>query len=136
MVMQPVSSWGRLTPPHDVVALTDRAAPAVASPARGSPALPFGNGRSYGDVCLNDGGVAVGDARPRPLHRLRRRTGVLECEAGVTLDEVIDLALPQGWFLPVTPGTQVRDGRRRRSRTTSTARTTMAPARLASTSRR
>lgn len=33
-------------------------------------------------------------------------TGVLRCEAGVSLDTIIQLTLPQGWFLPVTPGTR------------------------------
>jgi FAD/FMN-containing dehydrogenase len=32
-------------------------------------------------------------------------SGVLECEAGVLLSEIIDFALPRGWFPPVTPGT-------------------------------
>jgi FAD/FMN-containing dehydrogenase len=48
----------------------------------------------------------VVDPRPRPLHRVRPGDRRLECEAGVTLDEVIEIALPQGWFLPVTPGTR------------------------------
>jgi FAD/FMN-containing dehydrogenase len=105
--MQPVSSWGRLTrAPHDVVALTDRSrAPAVVAASR-RPALPFGNGRSYGDVCLNESGVLW---TTRDLDRFIAfdpASGRLECEAGVTLDEVIALALPHGWFLPVTPGTR------------------------------
>ena len=33
-------------------------------------------------------------------------SGRLHCEAGVTLGEIIALVLPQGWFLPVTPGTR------------------------------
>ena len=84
LVMRPVSSWGRLSRDlHDVVDLDDGfAAPEDASPARDSPALPFGNGRSYGDVCLNAGGVAVGDARPRSLPRLRRPNRRDRCEAG------------------------------------------------------
>jgi FAD/FMN-containing dehydrogenase len=69
-------------------------------------ALPYGNGRSYGDSCLNPDGNLL---RARGLDRFIAfdpATGVLRCEAGVTLAEIIDLALPQGWFLPVTPGTR------------------------------
>jgi FAD/FMN-containing dehydrogenase len=33
-------------------------------------------------------------------------TGVLRCEAGVTLAEILEFAVPRGWFLPVTPGTK------------------------------
>lgn len=72
----------------------------------GETALPYGNGRSYGDSCLNDGGVLL-DARG--LDRFiafDAETGELTCEAGVMLAEIIDLALPHGWFPPVTPGTK------------------------------
>ncbi|MBX4299229.1 FAD-binding protein, partial [Mycobacterium tuberculosis] len=31
---------------------------------------------------------------------------VLRCEAGVLLDDIIRLAVPTGWFVPVTPGTR------------------------------
>src|ERR1700726_2692955 len=67
--------------------------------------LPFGNGRSYGDVCLNGGGVLL---MTRGLDRFIAfdpTTGVLECEAGMLLNDIIELALPHGWFLPVSPGT-------------------------------
>ncbi len=67
--------------------------------------LPYGNGRSYGDVCLNDGGTLL---VARGLDRFigfDASTGVLDCEAGVLLVEIIELVLAQGWFLPVTPGT-------------------------------
>ncbi|SDT94131.1 FAD-binding oxidoreductase [Halopseudomonas salegens] len=68
--------------------------------------LPWGNGRSYGDSCL-----AVSDhvCNLRPLDRFISvdwSGGTLLAEAGVTLDEVLRLAIPHGWFLPVTPGTR------------------------------
>ena len=67
--------------------------------------LPWGQGRSYGDVCQNDGGTLL---QTRGLDRFIAfdpDTGVLACEAGVLLREIVALALPRGWFLPVTPGT-------------------------------
>ncbi|MGI9307674.1 MAG: FAD-binding oxidoreductase [Gammaproteobacteria bacterium] len=67
---------------------------------------PFGNGRSYGDVCLSDGGVLVDT---RPMNRfigMDGESGILRCESGVLLSEVLDLIVPLGWFLPVVPGTQ------------------------------
>lgn len=67
--------------------------------------LPHGKGRSYGDVCLNDGGTLL---LTRGLDRFidfDKQTGILRCEAGVTLDSIIRLGLPHGWFLPVVPGT-------------------------------
>jgi FAD/FMN-containing dehydrogenase len=68
--------------------------------------LAFGNGRSYGDCCLNDRGILI-DARG--LDRFiafNEQSGVLRCEAGVLLGDILRYAVPRGWFLPVTPGTQ------------------------------
>jgi FAD/FMN-containing dehydrogenase len=68
--------------------------------------LVYANGRSYGDSCL-----AVSDQvlHSRGLSRFIAvdwSTGVVVAEAGVTLAEVLEIAIPQGWFLQVTPGTQ------------------------------
>jgi FAD/FMN-containing dehydrogenase len=37
---------------------------------------------------------------------LDEQAGILRCEAGVTLAQILNLTVPRGWFLPVTPGTQ------------------------------
>ena len=96
------ASWG-CWPRHEhrLITLTSRfaALPDVTS------MLPFGNGRSYGDVCLNGGGSLL---LTRGLDRfisLDPVLGIVECEAGVLLSEIIELVLPLGWFPAVTPGT-------------------------------
>ncbi len=68
--------------------------------------MPFGCGRSYGDSCLaeSDHVLAMG-----PMNRIlgvNWETGVLRAQAGLTLAELIEVVLPRGWFLPVTPGTK------------------------------
>ncbi len=68
--------------------------------------LPYGNGRSYGDSCLNDGGVLLDMRDLNRMLSFDRSTGVLRCEAGVLLADILVLAVPMGWFLPVTPGTR------------------------------
>jgi len=75
-------------------------------PASDASLLPYGNGRSYGDVCCNSGGTVL---RTRDLDRFiafDEGTGLLRAEAGVLLDDIIRVFLPRGWFLPVTPGTR------------------------------
>ncbi|CAG4895609.1 FAD-binding oxidoreductase [Paraburkholderia saeva] len=74
--------------------------------ARFGTTLPFGNGRSYGDSCL-----AATDhvLHMRGLGRFISadwERGILRAEAGVMLGEVLELSIPRGWMLPVTPGTQ------------------------------
>ena len=68
--------------------------------------LPRGQGRSYGDSCLNDGSVLISTAGLDRFISLDESSGVLRCEAGVTLEAILDLAVPRGLFLPVVPGTK------------------------------
>lgn len=97
-------SWGCYPKASQrLMRLDDRRA---ALPSVQGHALPRGNGRSYGDSCLDDGGTLL---LARGLDRFLNfdpASGLLECEAGVLLSEILDLIVPQGWFLPVTPGTK------------------------------
>ena len=68
--------------------------------------LPYAFGRSYGDVCLNDGGALIDVSFLRRFIHLDFEKGLLKCEAGLPLGEILRAIVPQGWFLPVTPGTQ------------------------------
>ena len=70
------------------------------------PVLPYGKGRSYGDACLNGGGTVLDTSGLHRLLAFDREAGVVRCEAGVTLGQILEIALPAGWFLPVTPGTK------------------------------
>ncbi|AKU89942.1 FAD-binding oxidoreductase [Vulgatibacter incomptus] len=75
-------------------------------PASDATLLPHGLGRSYGDSCLNDGGALLATRGLSRLISFDRAGGVIRCEAGVSLSEILDLVVPAGWFLPVTPGTK------------------------------
>ena len=67
--------------------------------------LPSGCGRSYGDSGLNANGALI-DATGLDRFIELRDDGLLRCEAGVTLAEILDLVVPRGWCLPVVPGTR------------------------------
>ncbi len=64
-----------------------------------------GMGRSYGDASLNSNAMIVTKKRNRILS-FDRDSGVLRCESGVLIKDIIDIFLCRGWFLPVTPGTK------------------------------
>src|SRR5215469_5918468 len=68
--------------------------------------LPYGYGRSYGDSCLNEGGVTLDVSHLKRFLAFDEELGLLRCEAGVALGEILELVVPRGWFLPVTPGTK------------------------------
>lgn len=100
-------SWSRFPiTRHSGVALDNCNAPLPIDHASGNNYLPFGNGRSYGDCCLNDGGVLIDCRGLNRIIAFDAGSGVLRCEAGVLFADILTLILPQGWFLPVTPGTQ------------------------------
>ncbi len=70
------------------------------------PVLPYAYGRSYGDSCLNEGGIALDVSHLTRFISFDEETGLLRCEAGVSLAQILELMVPRGWFLPVTPGTK------------------------------
>ncbi len=104
---QVFQSWGRvIREPHEVLPVTSRHLPLNLPADASTTMLPFGNGRSYGDSNLNPGGALLQGRQLDRFISFDAATGVLRAEAGVLLADIIKLALPQGWFLPVTPGTQ------------------------------
>lgn len=69
--------------------------------------LAYGFGRSYGDLCLNDGGRLFLMNRLSRIQSWNPDTGCIKAEAGISLGQILDFAIPKGWFLPVTPGTKI-----------------------------
>ncbi|MWV10982.1 FAD-binding protein [Pseudomonas sp. R-28-1W-6] len=99
-----INGWGRY-PTIDA----SLAQPATLSAARDSLAglaslIPRGMGRSYGDSALAE--QIVGTRQLRHLRSFDENSGQLDCDAGITLSELLDVFVPRGWFIPVTPGTK------------------------------
>ena len=78
----------------------------VELPVTARSVLPYGMGRSYGDSCLNEGGMLLVTPGMNRFVSFDDQAGVLVCEAGVTLAEILRLTVDRGWFLPVSPGTK------------------------------
>jgi FAD/FMN-containing dehydrogenase len=80
--------------------------PQILEAAAPGSLLPYGLGRSYGDSCLNAGRELIDCRRLNRFLAFDESTGMLRCESGVSLSDIVDVFLPKGWFLPVTPGTR------------------------------
>jgi decaprenylphospho-beta-D-ribofuranose 2-oxidase len=106
--MSVLTGWGRIDPTAARVAkpagLTEVAGLLQDSPARG--AIARGLGRSYNNAAQNDGGLVILMTQQNRITSLDRETGLVTCEAGVSLDQLMRTALPAGWFVPVSPGTR------------------------------
>lgn len=63
-----------------------------------------GNGRCYGDASLAS--TTVSTLKYNKVLSFDTEAGLFECESGLTLDKILDIIVPKGWFLPVTPGTK------------------------------
>lgn len=68
--------------------------------------LAYAQGRSYGDVCQNENGILLDTQHLDQFIKFDDKKGILRCEAGVTLENILQVIVPRGWFLPVTPGTK------------------------------
>jgi decaprenylphospho-beta-D-ribofuranose 2-oxidase len=63
-----------------------------------------GNGRSYGDASLAE--IAVSTLQMNKIIHFDAKNGIIHCESGVLLRDILHTIVPQGWFLNVTPGTK------------------------------
>ncbi|MGZ5252879.1 MAG: FAD-binding protein [Flavitalea sp.] len=66
--------------------------------------IPRGNGRCYGDASLAD--TTISTVKYDKIISFDTQNGIFECESGLTLDKILEVIVPKGWFLPVTPGTK------------------------------
>jgi len=63
-----------------------------------------GNGRCYGDASLAP--TTLLTLQMDKIISFDKEKGILDCESGITLDQILEVIVPQGWFLPVSPGTK------------------------------
>ncbi|MBK6994226.1 MAG: FAD-binding oxidoreductase [Lewinellaceae bacterium] len=61
-----------------------------------------GNGKSYGDAALAP--KVISTLRLNRVLAFDANNGVVECEAGVLLSDLLKIIVPKGWFFQVTPG--------------------------------
>ena len=90
----------------------------------GGPHLCFGMGRSYGDVCLNEGGRLIVTDQLDRIMAFDRERGILRAEAGLTLDRLLRVTVPARLVPAGRCPARSSSRSAARSPTTCTARTT------------
>ncbi|MBX2925486.1 MAG: FAD-binding oxidoreductase [Chitinophagaceae bacterium] len=73
--------------------------------SRGS-LIPRGLGRSYGDQAVSSNKHVAVSTRMNHFLSWNEQEGILECEAGVSLEEIITTFAPRGWLPMICPGTK------------------------------
>ncbi len=103
-----VTGWGRTAPTTALVVRPrtyEQAAAAVRGcGARGS--IARGLGRAYGDAAQNAGGSVLDMTGLNRIRSVDADAGIVVCDAGVSLHRLMEVLLPLGWFVPVSPGTR------------------------------
>ncbi|MEX1239301.1 MAG: FAD-binding oxidoreductase [Cyclobacteriaceae bacterium] len=66
--------------------------------------IAHGNGRCYGDASLSSD--VVNTLRYDKILAFDEVNGAITCQSGVLLSDLLQVIVPRGWFLPVTPGTK------------------------------
>ncbi|WAZ23650.1 FAD-binding oxidoreductase [Streptomyces cinnabarinus] len=103
-----VTGWGRTAPTAARLirprTYEEAAAAVRACGARGG--IPRGLGRAYGDAAQNAGGAVIDMTALDRVHAIDADGGTVLCDAGVSLHRLMQVLLPLGWFVPVTPGTR------------------------------
>jgi len=97
--------WGRTTPSVATLANPDSELAVAEQLATGAPLIARGLGRSYGDAAQLSGGLVVSNLALDDIGTIDEH-GVLSVGAGVSIDQILHASIPQGWFVPVTPGTR------------------------------
>ena len=101
-----LTGWGRTAPTRAEVVRPESAEAVAAALADGRPVIARGLGRAYGDAAQNAGGLVIDATGLDAVHAFDTERGVIDAGAGLALEALIALALPHGWFVPVTPGTR------------------------------
>ena len=101
-----LTGWGRTAPTRADVVRPESAEAVAAALAEGRPVIARGLGRAYGDAAQNAGGLVIDATGLDAVHAFDAERGVIDAGAGLGLEALIALALPHGWFVPVTPGTR------------------------------
>ncbi|MGP3773842.1 FAD-binding protein [Streptomyces sp. SDT5-1] len=107
----PVSGWGRTAPtsarlirPRSYEDAVAAVLDCGATGRRGG--IARGLGRAHGDAAQNAGGAVLDMTGLDRIHAIDAANGTVLCDAGVSLHRLMEVLLPLGWFLPVTPGTR------------------------------
>jgi decaprenylphospho-beta-D-ribofuranose 2-oxidase len=103
-----LTGWGRTAPTAADVIRPATAEEVVAALADGEPrgAIARGLGRAYGDAAQNAGGHVLSTLALGGVEWADEQAGLVRVSGGTSLDSIQRFLVPQGWALPVLPGTR------------------------------
>lgn len=102
--IQKVTNWGNFPIVEKEMRSDDSISKIKKFVLENNEVIARGNGRCYGDASLGE--HIFSTKRLNKFISFDRLNGIIECESGVLLSDVLEVVVPQGYFLMVTPGTK------------------------------
>lgn len=102
--LRKISNWGNYPTINSEVTSPSDETQLVSQILGASSVLARGGGRCYGDAGLN--GRVISTKQLNQIIEFDRHRGTVICQGGTQLGKILEAIVPQGYFLPVTPGTK------------------------------
>lgn len=102
--MEKLSNWGMFPKIEAEVYEGNSYAKMAAQIEDTTVVISRGNGRCYGDSALQKNIIST--LKLNKFLAFDELSGILKCESGVLLSDILEVIVPKGFFLPVTPGTK------------------------------
>ena len=97
-----LANWGNYPKTNATVAYPETPDDARGEVLRLERLIARGNGKCYGDAALAP--YVLSTLRLNRLLHFDAENGIVNCESGVLLADLLDMIVPAGWFFHVTPG--------------------------------
>lgn len=102
---EPLSGWGNYPVAESYTILPRSEADCIKAMKEGK-LIARGLGRSYADQAINDNKYVAVCTRLNYFISWDEKEGILECQAGASLEEIITTFGPKGWLPMICPGTK------------------------------
>lgn len=103
-MIKKISNWGNFPVIESNEVFFNQPEQAINEVKNTPSLLARGNGRCYGDASLAS--KTINTTQFDKILGFDTGNGIFNCQSGITLDQILEVIVPQGWFLPVTPGTK------------------------------
>lgn len=102
---EPLAGWGNY-PVAESFTVTPRSTQDCVQAMHEEKMIARGLGRSYGDQAINDHKYVAVCTRLNYFISFDEHEGILECQSGASLEEIITTFGPKGWLPMICPGTK------------------------------
>lgn len=106
MKEEKISGWGNFPRVTSKIAWVKNPTQLNATLVSNENVTARGLGRSYGDQAISSTSLVASLPPMNKILSFDESTGILNCQAGLSLNQIIRIFAPRGWFPVINPGTK------------------------------